>query len=205
MTQPKVAVFDLDGTITRRDTLIPFLRRLSVPRLLWGIVRAFPWMVAGLWNRSRRDDAKKAVISASLGGKYVQEIEEAAGIFAERLLSTGLNAPVIERVTKHQDSGHRVAIASATPSVLVTPIAEALGIHDVIASELEISDGVYTGRLAGANNRSEEKQRRVLATLGAPPDYAYGNLPDDRALLDAAVSAYVIANETITPFTQRSA
>jgi len=67
----------------------------------------------------------------------------------------------------------------------------------VIATKLETRDGTYTGRLFGPNNRGEEKRRRVLAELGKPPDHAYGNLPDDRPLLDAAEHAYVVTRGVI--------
>lgn len=197
MTEPKVAVFDLDGTITKRDTLLPFLRSLSSLRLARGLITATPSMALSLWKREHRDKAKESMIRATFAGRPTEEIRSATDGFADQLVPDGLIPLTMERVREHQDHGHRIVIASATPAAVVVPIAERLDIDSVIATELEISNGVFTGQLVGANNRGDEKRRRVLAQLGAPPDYAYGNLPDDRPLLDVSQHAFVVEHRTV--------
>lgn len=204
MTETKIAVFDLDRTITRGDTFLPFLQSLSKRRLARGLTGALPYMALGLSNREHRDRAKKALIRSTFAGRSTEEVQAAAISFAQRVVPGGLISPIIDCIEKHQNSGHRIIVASASPSVLVLPIAELLDIEHIIATELEIEHGLYTGHLVGANNRGNEKQRRVLAELEQPPDYAYGNLPDDRPLLSTADQAFVVKNGTIASFAQSS-
>jgi putative phosphoserine phosphatase/1-acylglycerol-3-phosphate O-acyltransferase len=46
--------------------------------------------------------------------------------------------------------GHRLVLATTSPYDFVAPLAEALGLDDVIATRYEVDDdGVYTGRLEG--------------------------------------------------------
>jgi phosphatidylglycerophosphatase C len=78
--------------------------------------------------------------------------------------------------------------------VYVDAIAGRLGIDAVVATELEVVDGCVTGRFAGSNCRAEEKLRRLEAFLGGRDVelHAYGNAPDDDAMLGRAdVATYV--------------
>ena len=52
-------------------------------------------------------------------------------------------------------------LASATNSVLVNPIAERLGFKHVVATNVEIIDGVYTGRMDGESALGEGKLVKV--------------------------------------------
>src|SRR6266550_1237361 len=108
MTQRTVAVFDFDGTLTRRDTLLPFLRRTcgasrtSIALVANSLVLA-RGMVAG---DDQRNAAKEAVLRHLLAGQDDAELRAAATVFADVVIQRGLNAPVLERVRSHQADGH---------------------------------------------------------------------------------------------------
>jgi phosphatidylglycerophosphatase C len=199
-----VAVFDLDGTIAKQQTFLPFLRGLSAGRTAVGLAVASPWMAWSLWDRDRRDEAKERLLGVALRSLVVADVGAAADQFADSLVSGGLTPEVIERVDHHRSSGHRLVIASASPEFVVEPIARRLGFDDVIATRLEVVDGYYTGRYDGLNVRAGEKLRRVIETFGRTPDYAYGNLPDDGPLLAAAVMGFVVKRGRIAQYSQRS-
>ncbi len=205
MTSDVVAVFDLDRTITRRQTFLPFLRSLSAARTASGLAGATPWIVRSLWDRNQRDEAKERLLGTALGDLTVTEVDVAADRFADNLLPDGLNAEVIERVGHHRSNGHRLAIASASPAFIAEPFARRLGFDDVVATRLEIVDGTYAGRYDGLNVRAGEKLRRVIELMGQPPDYAYGNLPDDQPLLEASGFGFVVDHGHVAPYAQGSA
>ncbi len=95
----------------------------------------------------------------------------------------------LSRVRWHQSQGHRIVLVSASLELLVEPWARTVGIHDVLATRLEVRDGRLTGRLHGRNCFGEEKVERLRALLGdlAGVDlYAYGDGRGDRELLAAA-------------------
>jgi phosphatidylglycerophosphatase C len=181
-----VAAFDFDGTITKRDTLVPFLRhvvgRVAVAR---AIAMTMPAFVAAARHRDRRDAAKEALLRRCLAGLPVERAERAAAEYASTI---ELRDDVRRTLGDHVRKGHEVVIVSASPALYVRAAAGLLGAHDVVATELEVRDGVLTGRYAGRNCRAEEKRRRLAAWLdGRDVElHAYGNSVDDEPMLALA-------------------
>jgi HAD superfamily hydrolase (TIGR01490 family) len=68
-------------------------------------------------------------------------------------------------VAKHRVAGHLVVLTTAASRFLAAPIAAHLGIDHLIASEGEMKDGRYTGRVEGTPNMREGKIARLDAWL----------------------------------------
>lgn len=186
MSRPVVAAFDLDGTLAQHDTLTPFLRLVAGrARVLGAVARSAPAIARAARDRSERDAAKEQVLRSTLRGYTVEAIEAAAARYAP---TVPLRDDVIASLRDHQRQGHETLLISASPAIYVGAIADHLGIHHVVATELEIVDGVLTGRYAGRNCRHEEKLTRLLEWLGDRDVelHAYGNSPDDDPMLDRA-------------------
>jgi putative phosphoserine phosphatase/1-acylglycerol-3-phosphate O-acyltransferase len=73
----------------------------------------------------------------------------AAGRAAADLLVDHVAAYAPALLADHAREGHILVLATTTPEDLVRPLAERLGIDEVIATRYAWSDGVYTGRLDG--------------------------------------------------------
>jgi putative phosphoserine phosphatase/1-acylglycerol-3-phosphate O-acyltransferase len=73
----------------------------------------------------------------------------AAGRRAADLLMTEVASYAPGLLEEHRAAGHALVIATTTPFDLVQPLAERLGVDDVVATRYAWSDGVYTGRLEG--------------------------------------------------------
>ena len=206
MTQRTVAVFDFDGTLTRRDTLLPFLRRTyGAPRTSLALLANSLVMAKGVVAGSReRDTAKEAVLGHLLAGREVAELESAAAVFADVVVERGLRAAVLERVQWHATSEHELVIVTASPELYVRPIGARLGFDAVLGTRLETDGGGrLTGRLLGRNCRGDEKVERLRAWLG--PDagdvtvHAYGDSGGDRQLLAFADHAYRVRGGRLRP------
>jgi putative phosphoserine phosphatase/1-acylglycerol-3-phosphate O-acyltransferase len=74
----------------------------------------------------------------------------AAGRIAATLLMDEVAAYVPGLLEEHRQAGHLLVLATTTPEDLVRPLAEQLGIDDVVATRYARSDGVYTGKLEGS-------------------------------------------------------
>ena len=186
MTRPVVAAFDLDDTIAEGNTLLPFLRLAVGPaRVLGAVARSSPAIVRAVRDRDARDHAKERVLRSTLRGSTVDALQEKARSYAP---TVPLRDDVVARLREHQAQGHQTLLISASPTIYVRAIADRLGIDHVVATELEVIDGVVTGRYAGRNCRHEEKLARLLAWLGDRDVelHAYGNSPDDDLMLDRA-------------------
>jgi phosphatidylglycerophosphatase C len=185
-----VAAFDFDGTLTRRDTLLPFLARLAGwPGLLRALAVEVPALVAESARADRRDRTKARVLARTLRGRARDEVDAAGRAYARTLLARSLRPEVVARLREHQDAGHEVVIVSASLDAYLTPVASALGAAALLCTELEVDgSGRCTGRMRGGNCRASEKARRLGAYLAGGPVtlWAYGDSAGDAAMLAMA-------------------
>jgi phosphatidylglycerophosphatase C len=192
-----LAVFDLDGTITRRDTLGPFLLGY-LKRNPWRVVR-FPYALLPpfrfLLDRDR-GALKGAAIRAIMGGATRERIERWADEFVGQLIPGGLFAEALAAIAQHRARGDRLLLMSASTDLYVPRIGRALGFDQVICSEVRWrTDGRLDGRLATTNCRGEEKRRclaQVLARDAPERVYAYGNARSDLPHLALAHEAFLV-------------
>ena len=68
---------------------------------------------------------------------------------------------------KHRKAGDTLMIITATNSFVTSPIAERMGVDHLIATEPEMVDGRYTGRVAGEPAYRKGKVKRLKAWLHA--------------------------------------
>ncbi|MBW3547067.1 MAG: HAD-IB family hydrolase [Actinobacteria bacterium] len=191
---PPVAAFDVDGTLSRRDTLLPFLQRLCGAQRLGRALAAKGMALSRMaMGRADRDAVKDALLVRLLAGRDAEEVAAAGQAYADFLVDRGrLRHDTRHRLDEHRTAGHRVVLVSASPDVYLGPLGRRLGVDAVLASGLEVgADGRLTGRLAGRNCRGPEKVTRLDAWLGtASADgaylYAYGDSDGDRELLARA-------------------
>lgn len=188
--RPAVAVFDVDGTLTTGDCVLPFLRRVAGTRLAVALGRHPLALLGGLVRRDR--DRLKALACAALAGVPVAEIDRLGAEFAREVVSSRLRDDTTARLRRHRELGHTVVLASASLDAYLEPLGTLLGADEVVCTALERgADGLLTGRLEGANCRGPEKARRVRSLLeqrglATAEVWAYGDSPDDDALLAIA-------------------
>ena len=189
-TRPVVAAFDVDGTLTTEDCVVPFLRRAAGWRLAPALLR-HPVAVGGaLAGRDR--DRLKELASMALAGHDAAALDRLGDAFAREFVSDRLRDDTTARLARHRELGHTVILASASFEAYLAPLGAALEVDGIVCTRLERDpSGRLTGRLLGANCRGPEKARRVLAWLtqagldGAEL-WVYGDSPGDAELLAAA-------------------
>jgi phosphatidylglycerophosphatase C len=183
-----LAVFDLDGTLVRGDTLLPFLVSYARRRRALRPLLALPlWL--GLYACRLISDAaaKRRLLVAFVGGHRRSDVDEHAEWFARRWLPGRLNEDVAARLRVHQRAGHRVILLSASPDVYVGAIARQLGVTEVVCTRVAGDAATWHGALAGPNCKGVAKLRLLLDYLGCdrwPADsFAYGDRPHDLLVL----------------------
>jgi phosphatidylglycerophosphatase C len=178
-----VAAFDFDGTLTRRDTMLPFLAGLVGPaRLARALASAAPRL-------ADRDAAKEHLLERLLTGRDHAELLDAGNAYGEKVAIRSVADEMRERLAWHQDAGHETVIVSASLDVYVAAAARALAIEDVLCTTLAVSaDGRCTGALHGGNCRGAEKAARLRDHVGGDDVelWAYGNSGGDREMLALA-------------------
>ncbi len=192
-----VAAFDVDGTITTRDCVVPFMRRVTgarriVPKLLLRPDTLVPTVL-----RRDRDRLKALGAAAAFGGHRYDELLAAGSDFARHVHDTWLRSDTVATLREHIRRGDDVVLVSASFEVYLRPLAELLDVRHVLGARLEVREGIATGALEGANCRGAEKVRRLHEWLAGEHGGrsnvhvdAYGDSAGDRELLADADEAH---------------
>ena len=196
--RPTIAAFDVDGTLTTRDCVVPFLRRVTGARRIAGRLglrpdRALPTIV-----RRDRDRLKSLAAAAAFRGLGAEAVHRQAEPFARHVHDHWLRSDMIDVFRRHGDDGHRRVLVSASFAVYLHPLADLLGADAVLATRLHVDDdGILSGELDGPNCRGPEKVRRLHEWLdegfggrGSVRVVAYGDSAGDRELLADADEAH---------------
>ena len=179
-----LAVFDLDGTITRHDTLIQFILGYlkSRPWRLFGFVLAIPAVLLYLLRVTDRGALKGSVIHWTLGGSSRSDLDAWAATFVPRVLEHGVFKSALDQIAEHKRNGDVLVLMSASPDFYVPAIARHLGFNEVTCTGVRWNGDRLDGRLTSANCRGAEKARRFGELRGRYPNLAtaaYGNAASD--------------------------
>jgi phosphatidylglycerophosphatase C len=165
-----VAAFDFDGTLTRRDTLVPFLARVvGWPRVARAIVSDAYGMVRVAAGRADRDAAKERFLVRLLGGVPYDDVAREGDRYGEALVRETIRPQMRAVVDEHRSRGHEVVIVSASLDVYLEPVARLLEVDALLCTSLERdASNRCTGRMLGGNCRGPAKARRLAAHLARP-------------------------------------
>jgi phosphatidylglycerophosphatase C len=190
-----LALFDLDGTLTRHDTLLAYLTgflRRHPGRTLRSL-RTVPALAGFVFGRADRGALKSAAIRAVMGGCVRSEIDAWTREFVPLLLEHGMHADALAAVAAHHRAGDHLVLLSASPDLYVPEIGRALGFAHTVCTGVEWHGDRLDGHLTTANRRDAEKARCVAQLRREHPGLkmvAYGNAASDvdhLALADHAI------------------
>jgi phosphatidylglycerophosphatase C len=198
-----IAAFDFDGTMTRRDTLVPFLTAVAGRGPVTAALAAeAPHLAYAAAGRGDRDEAKVRVLRRLLAGRAYADVEAAGRTYGSALARNGISAQARDRLAWHRRAGHDIAIVSASLDVYLGEVAAQLGVAHLLCTALEVDDrGECTGALRGRNCRGAEKVARLRTLLdGVDVElWAYGNSGGDDAMLALAQHPVRVRRGMIRP------
>ena len=117
MSRRTLAAFDFDGTLTRRDTLVPFLATIAGRATLFRALGAeSPRLALAAAGRGDRDLVKQRVLTRVLGGRSYAEVEAAGRAFGAELIRSAITTAGRDRIAWHLREGHEVVILSRAGS-----------------------------------------------------------------------------------------
>jgi HAD superfamily hydrolase (TIGR01490 family) len=122
--------------------------------------------------------------------KELALFEANAPQFYRNHLKPRLAPNIVEKVREHRRNGHTLVLISASVRYYLRPVAEDLGFHHLLCTDLETgADGLLTGRPSGPvcldrhkKTGAEKLARTTHIDLDA--SYAYGNHQSDIPLLE---------------------
>jgi len=186
MTASKTcAIFDLDGTIIRLSSEQVFLTYLlnhgeiPIPNLL-------AWTSNFLRVKSLPVAKSNKIYLRGLGEDHIHEI--ARRCFVD-LLRASIAPHISELIYAHRAEGRTVILMSGSLSFLVQPFHDHFQTDMMVAHELEVVDGRFTGKRIGLHPFAENKAKlaQQLVTehgFDLSDSYAYGNHHTDAYKLE---------------------
>lgn len=185
--QRTIAIFDFDGTLTTKDTLLEFIKfACGIKAFYIGFFLHSPLLILMKLGLYPNWEAKQKVFSWFFKGMPYTTFAKYGEDFAE-VIKTIMKETTLAILRKHQSEGADIYVISASVDEWVRPFCMQLGIKDVIATQIETdSKGMLTGRFASPNCYGKEKVRRFLEIEPSRSEYylyAYGDSRGDKEII----------------------
>ena len=188
-----IALFDFDGTITTKDTLIDFiLHSFGKFKFLIGITLSLPHLILFKMKLIANWNAKERFMKFFLKGIDVKTIQDMGINYAKNVIPSLVRSEAQKQIDFHKQNGDKIFIVTASPDIWIKPWAEQHGIT-VIATRLAIIDNKLTSKIAGKNCHGQEKVNRIKEIINLDDFdkiYAYGDSSGDTQMLAIADEKY---------------
>ena len=186
----RIAAFDFDGTITRKDTLIEFLRFTGGGARLYAVFALYsPLLVLMKLKLYSNQKAKQKIFAHYFKGMQIDQFDDLCRRFFEQKGQALIYIDAKAQIAKHKEQGDEVVIISASIENWVHHFAKALKTDKLLATQIEVQNGKLTGRFLTANCYGKEKVKRLLSVYPERSNYyliAYGDSRGDREILQSA-------------------
>ncbi len=185
----RIALFDFDGTITRKDSLFDFIAFVKGERKLWvGMLALSPMLIQYKLKLLSNEEAKQRMRSYFFSGMDVQRFEKLGEEYALTKIDTIVRPKAKEKILWHQSQGDTVVIVSASIRCWLDAWCKKHNIM-LISTELVKENGKITGRFSTRNCYGKEKIKRLKESFDLKSYqyiYAYGDSAGDKELLALA-------------------
>lgn len=185
------AFFDLDRTLLQSASGRVFGKYLEAEGLGTGAHLPGAGLVVALYDlfgETQLNMAATKQFVRTANGWPVEAVERAARNAAVELAEA---VPAYAKliIESHHENGVRLVMATTTPTVLVTPLAERLGFDDVIATEWAHDGDEFDGTTVGPFVWGPKKRDAVVAWaeengIDLTESYAYSDSYYDGSMLD---------------------
>jgi HAD superfamily hydrolase (TIGR01490 family) len=201
-TGPRIAIYDMDRTITVRGTYAAFLVHMAVSLAPWRLIflpivgLVMLGYVLRLVERSRVKELNQALL---VGWRVSRaRILPAVEAYADKVVATNIRPGALARIARDRADGCQLMIASASYRLYVEPIARRLGFDHVIATDHFTQDiDFLRAKIAGENCYDVAKLRMIQAWMTAQGIdraqahvRAYSDHVTDAPMLDFADEAH---------------
>jgi len=184
-----LALFDFDGTLTTKDSLEEFIifavgKRSYYTKLLLFSPIYFLYRVKLMHNSK----AKEMLFRLYFSGIKESAFKALAQSFSAQGITPILREDIYKKFLAHKESGDRVVVVSASMKCWLEPWTHKENV-ELLSTELEFIDGVFSGYFKTPNCHGVEKLKRVEALLDLSDYekvYTYGDSGGDNQILEVA-------------------
>jgi len=193
----KLALFDLDHTLLNTDS-----------DHSWGEFLVNEALVDPIRHSQMNDkfyeDYKAGQLNPIAYNEFVFEflnkhdqvyLTELHQLFMQKVIRAKMRPKGFDAIQQHQALGHAIVGITATSDFITAPIFREFGITEIIATNAEVVDGKYTGKVTGIPCYQKGKLARLdqwLDGRDVEESWAYSDSINDRFLLEYATHAIAV-------------
>lgn len=186
----EVVVFDLDKTLTDRDTVSRFILRWLITNQLFK--RSLAVAGEGIRYVAHRDRIKlrSRVTEIAFNSEFQAKLDAVGQAFAAKILENYLRPNVVKFAHQLKESGAQILLVTSAYESYAHPLAKELGFVGCLGTQIEFNTSQQAVGLRGVNCWGPEKMRRYRewadSNSKGNPLLAVGDSQGDQELWDAS-------------------
>lgn len=193
MSGKKIAFFDFDGTITTKDTLLEIIKfQKGRTSFYFGFILHAPWLIAYKLNWLSNNLAKQKILTYFFAGMNEQVFQEKCDLFAEKIIPGIVRPGALSEINVLRSRDFEIVVVSASAGNWIRKWSESLSL-ELIATKLEVKNGLITGKIEGENNHGVQKAANIHEhwNLNEYEEiYAFGDSSGDKHMMDLATKSF---------------
>jgi HAD superfamily hydrolase (TIGR01490 family) len=180
----KLAIYDLDGTLCKKDTFKLFFAHLVRKGLIgsglfFSVLCDYLLFIVGMVDIRK---VKEKVLFA-LEGRSSGEIGRIADGFLDTLSDRSYRKELVESMQDEKQDGYMPVLLTASPDIYAVKIGKKFGFKKVLSTRTGFRNGRFSGKILGENLYGEEKLKILRKTFDVKTyDFSssrgYGNRDD---------------------------
>ncbi|MVX62382.1 HAD-IB family hydrolase [Clostridium chromiireducens] len=196
----KLAIFDIDYTITKKETLMELFK--YVIKNDKRNVRFLPRAVfSGLMYSIKIYDEKKVkeTFLKFIDKIHEKDLAELVKKFYDEKLQTILYEDALTMMKKLKSEGYDIYLISASPEFYINEFYKIKEVDKIIGTKFTFKEGIFTRKMEGENCKGQEKVRRLMEVIknekievDFKESYMFSDSLSDKPLLDLVGKPYLI-------------
>ena len=181
-----IAFFDFDGTITKKDTLLEFIKySVGSKNYFLGIFANLPMLLRFKLKLLANDEAKQRLLTYFFGNWSEDKFKTTAYNYSKNEIDKVVKKSALEKINWHKKNGDKVVVVSASLESWLKPWCEKNNL-DLICTKMRFDEGRVSGRFLGKNCHGQEKADKIKESFDLKKYdkiYAYGDSSGDKQML----------------------
>lgn len=196
----KLAIFDVDFTITNKETLLEFFKFVLkkdkknakyIPRVI----------LSGILYGVKIYDEKrvKEAFLKFIDGIDEKDLNELVKSYYKERLTNILYKDAIDKIKELKGKGYKVYLISASPEFYLNQFYDIEEVDMIIGTKFHFSNGKFARKMLGENCKGEEKVKRLMEVLKEnnidvdfKNSFMFSDSLSDKPLLDLVGNGYLI-------------
>lgn len=162
----KLGIFDIDYTLTKRETAMEFMFFL-IKKNPKNIIYFPKSALSALMYLFKIYDAGKSkeIFLSFIKNISENDMKKIAKEFYDEVLSKILYDDAINMIKKLKNNGYKIILISASAEFYLNELYNIKEVDKIIGTKFELKDGKYNNKIIGKNCKGQEKVKRLYEYL----------------------------------------